>query len=142
MNDGGSPATIYLLDTSAVLTLLEDEAGADRVQQILRSGQVLLPFVVPLEVFYVSVQERGERLGHVRYGMLKALRVVHVNEVTEPVVLMAGRFKARYPISLADALIAAFARCHDAVLVHKDPDYEVLREGLRLESLPYKVVRR
>lgn len=29
----------YLLDTSALLTLIEDEAGADRVEQVLTAGQ-------------------------------------------------------------------------------------------------------
>lgn len=31
----------YLLDTSAVLTLIEDEAGADRVEELLRHHTVL-----------------------------------------------------------------------------------------------------
>jgi len=41
----------YLLDTSAVLTLIEDEPGADRVEALLRErgAGVLLPFPVLLE---------------------------------------------------------------------------------------------
>ena len=133
---GTSPA--YLLDTSAVVALLEDEPGADRVQHILRHETVLLPFVVSLELYYITLQEKGEEMADRRYGLLKALRVSHLLEVSEPVLLTAGRFKAHYPLSLADAIIAAFAHRHRAVLVHKDPEYEALDGVVRLESLPYK----
>ena len=40
----------YLLDTSALLTLIEDEAAANRVEAILREEKILLPWVVLLEV--------------------------------------------------------------------------------------------
>ncbi len=132
----------YLLDTSAVLALLEDEAGAARVQHILRNEAVLLPFLVPLEVYYVSFQESGEEAATLRYGLLKSLKVTHLNEVSEAVLLSAGRFKAIHAMSLAGCIIAAFAQRHSAVLVHKDPEYEVLSDVLRLETLPYKPAKR
>jgi ribonuclease VapC len=124
------------LDTSAILALLEDEAGADRVQSLLRSETVLLPFLVSLEVYYISFQEKGEETANLRYSLLKALRATHLNEVSEPVLLTAGRLKASYPISLAAAIIAALALRRGAVLVHKDPEYEALKDLLRLEALP------
>ncbi|HDH10123.1 MAG TPA: VapC toxin family PIN domain ribonuclease, partial [Chloroflexi bacterium] len=40
--------------------------------------------------------------------------------------------------SLADALIAAFAVQQGAILVHKDPEFDVLAELVRQEALPYK----
>ena len=40
----------YLMDTSALLTLIEDEPGADRVKEIFRRGQVILPWVALMEV--------------------------------------------------------------------------------------------
>jgi predicted nucleic acid-binding protein len=46
--------------------------------------------------------------------------------------------KARHPISIADALIAAYALQLDAILVHKDPEYDALAGTLRMEPLPYK----
>jgi len=48
----------YVLDTSAILTLIEDESGADRVQTILREGQVWLLWVVLLEATYITRQSR------------------------------------------------------------------------------------
>jgi len=56
----------------------------------------------------------------------------------EATVLTAGRMKARNAVSLADALIAAFAKQRGAVLVHKDSEYESLAGEVELEPLPYK----
>ena len=143
MKNGASESeAAYLLDTSALLTLIEAEPGADRVEQLLRKHRVLLPFVVLLEIFYLSLQEQGEEVANVRYAMLKALDVMFLNEVTELVLLRAAQLKAYARISLADAIIAAFAAEHEAVLVHKDPEFETVKDQLRLEALPYKAKKR
>ena len=57
---------------------------------------------------------------------------------SEELCLSAGTLKARYKISFADAFIAATALHTDAVLVHKDPEFEPLRSWVPMESLPYK----
>ena len=137
-NGGSGNQTGYLLDTSALMTLLEGAAGADRVEQLLRTETVLLPFLSLLEVHYVSIQVQGEEEAIARYAMLQALQAAHLNEVDEPILLAAAHLKAHYSISLADALIAAFAELHDAILVHKDPEFEALAGQVRLEALPYK----
>lgn len=129
---------LYLLDTSAILTLLEDEKGAARVEGLLSSEHVVIPFIVYLEVFYISIRERGEEIAEKRYAALKRLNVEYIDHITEPVLLKAGLFKGTYKISLADSIIAAFAVSKGAVLVHKDPEYEVLDKIIKEERLPYK----
>jgi predicted nucleic acid-binding protein len=140
--DSQSQGASYVLDSSALLTLIEDEPGADRVEQLLRKHAVLLPFVVLLEIFYISLQEQSEEKANARYAMLKALDVTFLNEVTEPVLLRAAQMKAYTRVSLADSLIAAFAAEKGAVLVHKDPEFAALKDQLRLEALPYKAQKR
>jgi len=46
--------------------------------------------------------------------------------------------KAAYRLSFADAWIAATAMFYDAILVHKDPDFEQLEDKLKALKLPYK----
>lgn len=128
----------YLLDTSAILALMENEAGAERVEEILRTGEVLIPFPVLLEAYYISLQERSEAVADERYALLRHLSATEIWEVDEPTLLTAARLKARFRISLADALIAAFAVRSSAILVHKDPEYEALGDQVRQEALPYK----
>jgi predicted nucleic acid-binding protein len=128
----------YVLDTSAVMTLIEDEEGADRIDQILRTEQVWIPWLVLLEVNYITRQENGEAEADRRYALMKQLQVTISWEADEPTLLTAARIKAKYRLSLADAIIAAFAIQVKATLVHKDPEFEPLADLLSLEALPYK----
>jgi len=52
--------------------------------------------------------------------------------------LTSGRFKVAYRLTLVDAIIAAFAVRHEAILLHKDPEFQALASRARLEALPYK----
>lgn len=130
----------YLLDTSAILTLIEDEPGADRVEALLREHgeEVLLPFVVILEATYITLREVGEAVAERRYALMRQLPCTELWSVDEPTLLTAVRFKAQARVSFADALIAAFAARHGATLIHKDPAYEALGDRVSLEALPYK----
>lgn len=132
------PNESYLLDTSAVLTFLEDEAGADRVETILRQGRLILPFCVLLETYYITLKEQPEDVADKRYALLKQLPATILWEIDEPTLLTAGRFKAQHRLSLADAIIAAFALRQGAILVHKDPELEALAGTVAQEMLPYK----
>ncbi len=128
----------FLLDTSAILTFLEDENGAERVERLLRREETLLPFTVLLETYYITLQEHPEDVAEWRYALLKQLPVTFLWNMDEPTLFTAGRLKARFRISLADAINAAFAIEHDAILVHKDPEFETLAQLVSQESLPYK----
>lgn len=128
----------YLLDTSALLTLIEDEEGADRVQECLRAHEVIVPWVVLMEVHYVSRLIRGRAVADHRFGLILRLPVSVLWEADERIALTAARFKAEQRVSLADAMIAAYSQINQAVLVHKDPDFELLRPDVDQEPLPYK----
>jgi predicted nucleic acid-binding protein len=130
----------YVLDTSALLTLIEDELGAERVEQVLRTEQVIIPWMCSLEVVYITQQERGVAEAERRYALIKALPVTHFWELEEAVLLTAARLKATYRLSLADTIIAACALRERAILLHKDPQYEALAGQVALEHLPYKSV--
>jgi predicted nucleic acid-binding protein len=128
----------YVLDTSALLTLIDDEPGAERVEHVLRSEIVLIPWMCSLEVVYITQQERGVAEAERRYALLKALPVTHLWELEEALLLTAARLKATYRLSLADTIIAACAIRERAILLHKDPQYDALSGQVQLENLPYK----
>jgi len=132
---GGSEER-YVLDTSACLAFLQDEEGADEVENILRHKKCLLPFVVLLEFYYVTFREKGEEVADKRYAMLKSLNAEFLWEIDEPILLTAGRIKGQYRLSLADAIIAAFAKREGAVLVHKDPEFDPLKQEVPQLALP------
>lgn len=130
--------TSYLLDTSAVMAFLEDEEGAQRVETLLRNEEVFLPFLALLETYYITLQEQPEDVADKRYALLKQLPATILWSLDEPSLLTAGRLKATYHVSLADALIATMAIRNKAVLVHKDPEIAALSGIVQMETLPFK----
>ena len=64
----------YLLDTSALLALRDDEPGAARVEQLLSEGSPCLAcFITLMEVFYRVWKDEGEAAGHEAYTDLPSL---------------------------------------------------------------------
>ena len=70
--------------------------------------------------------------------MISVDRWLSSYESSKELSLIAGRLKAAYRLSFADAWIAATAMFYDAILVHKDPDFEQLEDKLKALKLPYK----
>ena len=129
----------YVLDTSAVLAYIEEEPGVDAVQAIFDRGEnVFLPWPVLMEVYYLTMQERGQQEAETRFALLKRSPANILWDANEAFLLCASNLKAKHKVSFADALIAACAITNDSILVHKDPEYEVLAGQVEMEFLPYK----
>jgi predicted nucleic acid-binding protein len=121
-------ALLLLLDTSALLTLRDDEPGADRVEQALDTPQQCYAcFLTRMEVLYRVWKDEGERAGRLAYEQLKALPLQWV-EASEPLLERAATIKARHSLSLADAWIAAAAQQVGATLLHKDPEFRAIAD--------------
>jgi predicted nucleic acid-binding protein len=130
--------SVYLIDTSALLSFIEDEEGADRVEQALKQKETIVPWPVLLEMYYITIQEQGQSEADRRFALVKQLMVNIPYDMDEATVLTAARLKALHHVSLADAIIAAFAIRKGAILMHKDPEFDVLTGLLKMEPLPYK----
>jgi len=133
---------IYVLDSSAWLALIEDEEGADFVQQILekaKSGEVdiLVSFMSFMEVTYITLQERDLGEADERVNLMAALPITRV-ESNSSLGILAAKLKAKYRISVADAWIAALAKERNATLVHNDPEFEQIEGVIQALKLPYK----
>jgi len=131
-----------LLDTSAFIAHLEDEEGADEVERYLRDAEndgyrLLASFVTLTELRYVTIQRKNEPSADRVVALVKSWPVEWIQS-DERLCLLAGKLKAAYRISLADAFIAATARLTNSTLVHKDPEFESLSAEVRLAPLPYK----
>ena len=134
--------TVYVLDTSAWLTLIEDEPGADTVQSLLEAAQaggaiLLTSFMSYMEVYYITRQERGVEEAQARIDLMTALPVLRI-ESSARLSVQAAEIKATRRVSVADAWIAALAGEHEATLVHKDPEFDLVAELVQTLALPYK----
>ncbi len=130
----------YLLDTSAFLTLKDNEPGADQVADLLHQAQAgeaqcFACFMTQMELFYRVWKDKGESEGRLAYEQCQSLPIKWVHEEKE-LLEKAAELKAVYLISIADAWIAACAMLQGATLVHKDPEFEMLDYPQLI--LPYK----
>ena len=118
----------FCLDTSAILTLRDDEPGAERVAMVLEGPNPCFAcFITRMEVLYRVWKDEGERSGRLAYEQLQSLPIEWVDQ-TEPLLLEASRIKALHRLSVADAWIAAAALLGRATLLHKDPEFEAITE--------------
>jgi predicted nucleic acid-binding protein len=130
----------YLLDTSALLTLRDDESGADQVAEILYQAQqgkarCFGCFMSLMEVLYRVWKDESEQEGRLAYQQCLSLPIEWVHE-HGALLEKAAEIKARHQLSLADAWIAATALLKGAMLVHKDPQFAAL--DCQQWVLPYK----
>jgi predicted nucleic acid-binding protein len=132
----------YVLDTSAILSALLQEDGADEVRRILNSARdeepvlVLVPFIALMETEYqllrrLNLLEAQETL------LLVEEWPIQIEESNSQWRHEAARVKAAGRLSLADAWVASLAILRDSELVHKDPEFDRV-QGLRALRLPYK----
>lgn len=133
---------VYVLDTSAFLALIEEEAGFGVVEDLLRQAEankiiIFVSFMTFMEIYYITLRERDEFEARERLKFMNFLPIIRVDS-TESQGIVAGYFKAKYNISNADAWISALAKEQNAVLVHKDPEFEKLEAEIKFLKLPYK----
>lgn len=132
----------YVLDTSALLTLIENEEGVDYVEYLLIEAakceiELFISVISCIEVFYISLQEQSLDIADERIELIKALLLI-IEAVDENLIKTAGKIKAENRISFADSCIAALAKEKEAILVHKDPEFEQLKKEIVQKILPYK----
>jgi predicted nucleic acid-binding protein len=126
----------YVLDTSALMALRNNEQGASRVEKILKesSSQIYVSFMTFMEMFYWSWRQEGKTAAHKTIVELKCLPIEKV-DLNDPLLFLAGEVKASYSMSLADSWIAATAIQKKAILVHKDAEYDPLKDKIKLEKI-------
>jgi ribonuclease VapC len=119
----------YVLDANALLALLVNGPGAERVERLLRGARPATPLLVSAvnwgEVFYISWQRHGEESA--RQTLADLLQFpVRIVPVDVPQVLKAGELKAVHKIPYVDCLAASLAALNQATLVTSDRDFEKL----------------
>lgn len=131
----------YVLDTSALLAYIENEEGADDVETLFvnaldNTNVIYISMVTCIEIFYISIQEQGNVVAEERLKLIDDLPLVQ-EPLDKGLIRKVGEIKASKAMSFADSCIAGLAMIKDAVLVHKDPEFEQVEEVEQLK-LKYK----
>lgn len=133
--------TSFVLDTSAILTVLAEEEGLEAMIALFdqaQEGQVMLyvPFMALMELEYLLLRKIGAEETQRILALIQSWPV-EVVESDAGWRHQAATMKAETPLSVADAWNAALALRLGARLVHKDPEYDGVKH-LQVLRLPYK----
>lgn len=123
----------FILDAWAILAHLENEKGAERVRQVLKSAEksecTLGMSLINLgEVAYITERERGLAQVHEVLAVMQSFPVT-ILPVDEKVVFAAAHLKANHRLSYADAFAAATTKLWGGKLMTGDPELKVLRSS-------------
>nr|VFJ89669.1 MAG: Predicted nucleic acid-binding protein, contains PIN domain [Candidatus Kentron sp. H]VFJ96333.1 MAG: Predicted nucleic acid-binding protein, contains PIN domain [Candidatus Kentron sp. H]VFK05203.1 MAG: Predicted nucleic acid-binding protein, contains PIN domain [Candidatus Kentron sp. H] len=132
----------YVLDTSALLAFIEEEEGVETIDGLLegaseKRNKIYISTVTAIEVFYISLRKQGKTVAEERLELLESLPLI-TESLTPDLCRTIGEIKATKPMSFADCCIAGLAKAKNAILVHKDPEFESVEDEIRQLKLPYK----
>ena len=114
--------TQYVMDACAALAVLNDEAGADRVEALMASeARIFMSSVNTLEVCYDMARRSGS-LAQARQTLddLLSWPLEMVYQLDEDALLAAAAFKTKGRMSLADAIALELAQVYGAALITAD----------------------
>ena len=114
-----------MLDACALVAFFNDEEGADVVEKLLSDASEEQCIIVMnkynlLEVYYGYFRANGEEFAENILSIVDNSSIQVYDILTDALLRTAGRFKASYKISLADAMALAQTFDEQAILVTAD----------------------
>jgi PIN domain nuclease of toxin-antitoxin system len=113
-----------VLDAWAVMALLQDEAAAPHVREVIATCDAGMSSVNLGEAYYSIVRRRGRRFAADRIEAIR--QVLRVQDPDWDLTRAAADVKARGGISYPDAFCVATARRHKAPLYTGDAEIVAL----------------
>jgi predicted nucleic acid-binding protein len=134
----GSP--VFVLDSFALISILENEPGAQRVLEILREAEagraaVLLCIINYGEALYITEREQGLKAVQEAVQAIDHLPVLVV-EADRKLTLAAAHIKAKRSVSYADAFAIALAMDKGGRVVTGDPEFRQAESLVEVEWIP------
>jgi predicted nucleic acid-binding protein len=135
--------TVYVLDSSALIRYIDSEAGADRVNAVLKAC------VAGTAEVRISAVQWGEIAGNLRkrMGASQEKRILssllpseaEIVAVSSERAVRAAEIKVDRRVSYADAFALELAMdSDDHILVTADYDFEAVADLAKIEFLPAK----
>ena len=131
-----SKKTAIVMDSWAVMAYFEDEASAEKIEDIMAqahgAGVPLLMAVVNAgEVWYAVARKRSDKDADRSIKDIGDLGITIV-DADWNLTKEAARFKRAGRIAYADCFAAALAKRHDAPLVTGDPEFKPLEDRISI----------
>ncbi len=111
-----------VVDSSAWLEYLADGPSAEFFSAPLEdTGNLIVPTICIYEVFKAVLRQRGEDAALQTVALMK--QGITIN-LTDDLALQAAKISLEYKMPMADSIILATARVHEAVLWTQDQDFK------------------
>lgn len=114
-----------IVDSSGWLAYFADEQQAKHFHEVLNDpSSLVVPTVTLYEVFKVVLREVGENEA---LQAVAAMRKGKVVDLTLSLAIAAAKISLEYNLPMADSIILATAREHEAVIWTLDADFKSIK---------------
>ena len=125
---------IYVFDACSLIALLTNEDGAEVVKNLLQKAidaeiKIVMHKINFLEVYYDTYKIYGEKKALKLLDDIKITPIKINMEITDDILIKAGRLKSLYKMSLADSIGLAEAIINNGYFVNADHhELEIVQE--------------
>jgi len=136
--------THYTLDACALIALLHDELGADKVANAINdafNGKAIIVMnkINLLEVYYDAYRSLGKDQANLMISELLKCPIIINSEISDEIFKEAGRLKATYKISLADSIaLAQTIILNGSLLTADHHEFDVIE---KTENISFQWIR-
>ena len=126
-----------VFDSDAILRFAQDEAGADKVEELLKASedgkiQVFINEINLGEVYYITIRKLGVESAMRFLEQFTTLAIERVPASWE-IIESASQIKADYAVSYADCFATATALKYNAVIVTGDPEFKKIEHKVEID---------
>jgi len=132
----------YILDACALLAFLNDEEGAEKIENLLNQSaasdiSVYMNIINLFEVYYGELRDKGAEIAQIVLDMIQHYSIKIIDTITEQVFREAARLKAAYKMSIADCIGLATAIDLSGQFVSSDHhELDVVASNLQFANKP------
>ncbi|HSB05154.1 MAG TPA: type II toxin-antitoxin system VapC family toxin [Thermodesulfobacteriota bacterium] len=125
-----------VLDAYSLIAYLENEAGAEKMIEVIQvardSARPLLLCVVNWgEVYYITLREAGRERAEAVAHLISTLPIEVISADLE-LTKQAAEFKATRKMSYGDCIAVALAKLHKAELVTGDDEFRQVQGEVKI----------
>jgi len=125
---------LFVFDACSLIALLSNEDGADVVKDLLKKAtngeiKILMHKINFLEVYYYIYKKYSEKTALKLLEDIKIAPIRINTEITDDILIKAGRLKSLYKMSLADSIGLAETIINNGYFVTADyHELEIIQE--------------
>jgi len=132
----------YVLDACALLAFLNDEEGAEKIEDLLNQSaasdvSIFMSIINLFEVYYGELRDKGVDIAQIVLEMVQHYSIKIIDTISEQVFREAARLKAAHKMSIADCIGLATAIELSGQFVSSDHhELEAVASDIQLKSEP------